>query len=141
MGSGRWSGRWRCYDCGFGAQFLEWVGDGECPKCGRKFGGPGKSRAGVQPLTDVHLVTFADDGPVLGLHGRLVVACQPKRDGLALYPGDDYAATDDPRAVTCPSCRGTPAWKALAEQFPEIMLEETLRRSRGMTVEKGKARR
>lgn len=78
----------------------------------------------MQPLVDVHFMVLHEHGPITGQWGRQYVACEPRRDALAKHPEDMYAATDDPRAVTCPSCKGTKQFKELAKLFPEIALAD-----------------
>lgn len=127
--------RWRCHACGSGTRYLEWEGDGQCPRCGRGYV-PGAGQ--VAPLTDVHLVVMAEDGPIWGGEGRQRVACQPRRDYLATTVDDFFAASDDPRAVTCPACRATREYQGMAALFPEIAIEEGVRRSIGLTVTRRK---
>ena len=107
--------RFRCRNnaCGRLPQGFVFEGDlPQCPKCG--------TGRHVVPIVDVHFIVIGS-GPIYGAAGFQHVACEPKRDGLALHPHDEYAATDDPRAVTCRSCRGTPAWRDMAKAFKELL--------------------
>jgi hypothetical protein len=120
--------RFRCYSCPGDhlSRRPEFEGDpgaARCPKCGA--GDPA-----IIPLVDVHFIVLDAKGPIAGLHGlRQYVACQPQRHYLAAHVHDDFAATDVPAAVTCPSCQGTPAWKtaaALDKQFlRQIQIEQS----------------
>lgn len=112
--------RFRCYNCrdlrpGRIGQFREFEADrAGCPKCGA-------GEPAVLELTDVHFLVPGPDGPLTGLAGlRWKVGCEPGREALALHLLDTYAATHDPRAVTCPSCRGLPAWRQAAGAFREL---------------------
>lgn len=125
--------RWRCHACAAGNLYLEWEGDPQCPRCGRAYL-PGQPM--VVALTDVHLVVMDPQGPIWGGQGRQRIACQPKRDVLARHNLDLFSATDDPRVVTCPSCKGTPDYEALSALYPEIALAEAIRRNAGMVVTK-----
>lgn len=88
--------------------------EARCPKCGA--GDPA-----VQLLVDVHFVVEDVAGPIEGKNGiRYRVACQPKRDGLALHRTDTYTASGDPRATTCRSCQTTPPWLAYAKRFETL---------------------
>jgi hypothetical protein len=111
--------RFRCNHCSdFPRTFFEWEGrGGECPQCGRK--GP----PAVAPLADVHLVVQDDKGPIMGQF-RQRVACQPKREFLGRSVREPFHASDDPRAVTCPKCRGMKEWQERAMMYEE--LEEAL---------------
>src|SRR5690242_6691309 len=108
--------RFRCYACGPAPHGFEWSGDPVCPRCNRV--GPPV----VQVLVDVHLMLMDPKGPIYGRWGRQLVACQPKRAHLALHSNDTFAASDDPRAVTCPACRRTPEWQAMAAQLPDFLV-------------------
>lgn len=103
--------RFRCYACRLplpGNQFREFESDRpSCPGCGA-------GEQAVVELEDVHFLVLDPRGPVAGRDGRYRVGCEPKREQLALDTHDTYAATGDPRAVTCPSCKGLPEWKAAA---------------------------
>ncbi len=125
--------RFRCYNptCGTVPRGFVFEGDiPQCPKCGR-IGQPG-----VQELTDVHFVVMGT-GPIFGGAGKQHIACQPLRDCMARHLDDQFAATDDPRSVTCRSCKGTPAYQDMAKLFPEIALGEAMDRARGITVAAG----
>ena len=111
--------RFRCRACGPLPAGLEWeaTGNEQCPKCGRS------TRTHpyvVHELTDVHFIVRHADGPILGNSGRLFVACERKRDALARHMADSYAASDDPRAVTCPACKRTREFLEMARLFPEL---------------------
>jgi len=114
--------RFRCVKCLPPPRGFEFEADyPQCPQCG-----------GVMQLLrliDVHLIVMSQAGPILGIEGRQHVACQPKRDGLARHPADTFAATPDPREVTCPSCKGTPAYRDMAKLFPEIEAVERMDRA------------
>lgn len=97
---------------------LEYESDtGQCPRCNRS---PITHPYTVHPLIDVHFIVMDSRGPILGSFGRQLVACQPKREFLAAHSEDSYAATDDPRSVTCPACKRTKEWQELAKLFPEL---------------------
>ncbi len=84
-----------------------------CPKCGLA-GSPF-----VFPLVDIHYVVVGT-GPIYGLYGHQHAACQPRRDAFCRNPLDVFPASDDPRVVTCMSCRTTRAWKNAAKQMAAI---------------------
>lgn len=70
---------------------------------------------------DVHFLVPDMAGAILGKNGfRFRVACEPLRDALALHRQDTYTASGDPRAVTCRSCQGTPAWQGVASLVAEL---------------------
>jgi len=109
--------RFRCYNCK-PVRFAvrpEFEADKPlCPKCGA-------SEPAVIELTPVHFLYGDPMGPIEGRNGlRYKVACQPGREVLATHVGDTYAATGDPRAVTCPSCLGTPQYKRAASFIKEL---------------------
>jgi len=121
--------RYRCYKCksfAQGGRIFE-ANEGEaCPQCGA---------AGVldlRPLDDVHFLAPAPDGPIYSLGKRYAVACDTKRDGLALFPGDAYSATGDAQHVTCRSCLTTPAYRQAAQAFRG--LAERLAGVHGVTI-------
>src|ERR1700733_6354995 len=98
--------RYRCIRCKpMPRGFLFENDSGECPTCGAS------GFHYVHQITDVHLVVFSAKGPIRGQSGRQLIACQPGREQMALHKYEEFAATDDPRAVTCRSCRGTEAYK------------------------------
>lgn len=130
--------RYRCFWCAPAPKGLEYENaTGQCPKCGRP---PGHA---VHQLTDVHYLAASPSGPIppgpasplygtmygCGGDSRRVVACQKRRDALALHREDAFSATDDPRAVTCSACRRTPEWQAHAAVFGE--LEQALAEAKG----------
>ena len=121
--------RYRCYRCGSHPNWLEWEGDPQCPRCGTI------NQRTVIRLADVHLIVADPKGPIMGMHDRQYIACQPKRDYLAVGPQDTFSATPDPRVVSCPSCKGTPEFKELAKLFPEIHEREFLRKQLGLTID------
>jgi len=96
--------RWRCVCGGVPHGFVFESDTGVCPRCGGS--GPMKTA----PLVDVHLLVEDDGGPIEGLV-RTYVACQPRRDHLAVHMYDTFAATGEAIAVTCPSCKGTKAYR------------------------------
>jgi hypothetical protein len=101
--------RFRCVNCGEPPEgfYFEAARD-QCPRCGKS--GP----VWIASLVDVHLVVMDDAGAIASPNGRQFVACQKRRDHLAAHQYERFAATDDPAAVTCPSCKGTPWWLAAA---------------------------
>jgi hypothetical protein len=111
--------RYRCYQCKDPRRrpgvHHEFEGDRPlCPKCGA-------GEPAVLELTPVHFLFGAPDGPIEGKNGlRYRAACEPGREVLAVHALDQYAATGDPRAVTCPSCMGTPAYKRAAGFVKEL---------------------
>jgi hypothetical protein len=108
--------RFRCCKCFPPPLSLFFENDtGQCPKCGAA--GP----MSIAIITDVHLIVFDAKGPIGGPSGRQLVACQPKREQLAMHKFDTFAASDDPRAVTCRSCMGTPAYRELARAYAELL--------------------
>lgn len=119
--------RFRCIHCGppMGSPgwqdgFLFEADEMQCPKCGRA--GP----SAIAPVQDVHLLVPDLKGPIQGMEQRLMVACEPRRDVLARHRHDLYAATADVLAVTCRSCKGTEAYKALAAVHPELALRDRI---------------
>ncbi len=109
--------RFRCSNvaCGLWPRSFEFEDNGgECPKCGLK--GP----PGIASLIDVHLVVMNPRGPIMGRMGRQLIACQPNRAYLCRFPSEPFAATDDPRAVTCPKCQRLPAFREVATQYDEM---------------------
>lgn len=93
-----------------------------CPRCGR-FGPM------VLPIIDVHFLVEDPHGPILGQSARYRVACEPKRDGLALHIHDQYAASGDVRAVTCRSCKATQAFVEQSAFLPLLaQLDEAQKR-------------
>jgi hypothetical protein len=108
----------RDYSLGLIGQFKEFEADGPlCPHCGTS----DNARVVIQ-LVPVHLLLPDPRGPILGAGGRrLKVGCMPARDHLATgEEGETFSASGDPRAVTCPSCKGLPAWRERANLFPEL---------------------
>lgn len=84
--------------------------NGVCPKCGRS------GLPHVQELVSVHFMMPHPHGPFMGPDGiRRAIGCEQQRDVLAYsqLAEHHYAATDDPRAVTCPSCRGLPVFRQM----------------------------
>lgn len=110
---------YRCYRCAHPSRrpglYHEWEGDKElCPRCGA--GSPA-----VVQLVPVHFLYGDLMGPIAGANGlHYKVACEPGREVLALHIKDDYAASGDPRAVTCPSCMGTSHYKRAASLIKEL---------------------
>lgn len=118
----------RCYQCvdRSGPQPLgrEFEGDApSCPRCGA--GWPA-----VMPLVAVHLLVPDPKGLIQGQAGRFRVACDAKRDRLAVMgPGgliEDYHASGDAAAISCRACRGTKEFAALLAANEE--LRDKLRR-------------
>lgn len=110
--------RYRCYRCPCPkrpGEFCEFDADApSCPKCGA-------GEPAVLELVAVHMLLPDPAGPIGGgMHGRWRVGCQPRRDALATHPGDTFAASPDARAVTCPSCRGLPAYAEQARKIKEL---------------------
>lgn len=122
--------RFRCIHCGPAPGVPGWQ-DGflfesdrpECPKCGR-FGD-----MSIAPIQDVHLLVEDARGPILGSSRRFRVACEPARDVLARHQYDRYAATADVLAVTCRSCKGTPAYQAMAALHPELAERDRIQKA------------
>lgn len=109
--------RFRCNNvaCGQWPRCFEFEDrGGECPKCGMK--GPPQ----VATLIDVHFMLMTAKGPISGRMGRQMVACQPDRAYLCRHPSEPFAATDDPRAVTCPKCVRLPCFREQAQQYEEL---------------------
>jgi hypothetical protein len=123
--------RFRCIKCARPPRGREFGRDDLVPVCDQcgAMGSPW-----VFELTDVHLVALDPKGPLEGAMGRQLVACQPSREYLALHAHDDFAATDDPRVVTCPRCKGTDAYKQRASLY------KSLRRERDMEAYARKVR-
>jgi hypothetical protein len=108
--------RYRCYRCrdtrpGRAGEFHEFESDRHfCTRCGHV----------ASELADVHLLMPCTGGPIWdGSGGRWQVGCQPKRDVLARNEADQFSASHDARAVTCPSCRGLPAYKEQAKMWAQ----------------------
>lgn len=127
--------RFRCYRCPrrdtvIPGEFHHFESDDRlqpsCPQCGA---GP----PAVVELNDVHFLIAEPRGQIRGSDGlRYRQACDPGRDHLAEArpPGleDTYSATADPRAVTCPSCRGVEEWKLMMKGWANVKrTEEALR--------------
>ena len=114
--------RFRCRRHGQSPRFHEFTddsGEGVCLKCveaGWPFCCMADAPEQIHELVPIHFVVLDPKGPIVGVC-RQHVACEPLRDGLALHIHDPYCATDDPRIVTCPSCRGTKAWQGMAAFF------------------------
>ena len=89
----------------------------------------------VFELCDVHLVVLHNKGPISGSEGMQFIACEPKREHLALMGGDGFAASDDVRAVTCPACRRTKWYKQQAKLLPQIAAGEAARRAGGRLID------
>lgn len=109
--------RFRCNmpACGSFPKGFEFVDHGGvCPKCGSS-GAPL-----VVALIDVHLMVMDSKGPIQGRMGRQYVACERARAYLCRHPEEPFAATDDPRAVTCPKCVRTGEFRAEASAYEEL---------------------
>lgn len=111
---------YRCYVCrdlrpGLVNRFKTFDADAPvCPHCGA-------GEPAVVELTAVHWMAPDPGGPFLGADGvRRKIACEPLREVLALHAQDDYSASPDPRATTCRSCMGVPAWGLAAAVFKEM---------------------
>ncbi len=123
--------RFRCNNCFVAArpslaERLACIFEADLPVC------PRCQAANCVELALVHLLVPDQKGPIYDPSGRLHVACEPKRDALARHRFDDYAATQDPRAVTCPSCMGTPAYEQLLTLIaPKVALERRIAREGG----------
>ena len=103
--------RFRCYNCpdrrpGRGGYFREFESDRpSCPHCGA-------GAQAVAPLVDVHFLLPDAAGPIWGKGGtRWRIGCQPRREILAVSTSDSFSVSHDVQAVTCPSCRGLPAFQ------------------------------
>lgn len=121
--------RFRCYNCPdrrphrYG-KYREFEADDPAPACPAC----GAMEPAVQILTDIHLLIVDPQGPIYGQSGlRYRIACEPRRDILAVPLGEHYAATPEIRAVTCPSCLGTPDAQAMRKAFPHLLMEEALK--------------
>lgn len=124
----------RCYKCNvpFGIEFMA---DGpKCPKCS-SVGAPN-----IVQLTLVHFVAPDPEAPIKYKNGPpQYVACKPGKKNLV---GENFHATCEVRAVTCPMCVKTEAFKLacldLAESrglSEEELLEEHPRLAgRGMLL-------
>jgi hypothetical protein len=77
---------------------------------------------------DVHLIVVDPKGQILSTSGRLQVACDTKRDHLAVKFGPCFSATPDASLVTCPRCKGTPAYLERIKPHEELMLRRALER-------------
>lgn len=115
--------RYRCRRHGQPPKFHEFTdetGEGVCQRCvtdGYPLFCMADAPEQIHELVDIHYIVMSQQGPILGSMGRQHVACEPKRDALAMHAHDPYCATDDPRIVTCPSCRGTKDWQLMAAFF------------------------
>lgn len=96
-----------------------------CPKCNQQ-NPAGAFGPFVFELTVVHLLVPHPQGPILGHHSRLYVACQPKRDALARNNKEDWHATADPRVANCSMCLTTDIGRAIAACYPEIAAAEAV---------------
>lgn len=113
--------RYRCYRCRDlrpGARpgdYREFEADRPCcPLCGA-------GEPAVVELADVHFLVLDPKGPIPGFGGfRWRLGCMPKRDHMAEHEGDTFCCSQDPRAVTCPSCKGLPQWQQQARAFREL---------------------
>jgi hypothetical protein len=111
--------KFRCYHCKHPSRrpgrYHEFEADKPlCPKCGA-------GEPAVLQLVGVHFLYGDRMGPIEGRHGlRYRVACEPSREILAAHLADDYAASGDPRAVTCPSCLTTPHYRRAASIIKEL---------------------
>lgn len=110
----------RCYHCqdlrpGLVGMYKEFEADRPlCPHCNA-------TGQGVVRLVPVHFLLPDAKGPILSDGAtRWKIGCMPKREHLAVSTADEFSATGDPRAVTCLSCKGLPAWREQAMLFPEI---------------------
>ena len=109
--------RFRCLTCrgnGLLGTFEFEADRRSCPKCGES------SPSHISVLVDVHLMQVVPDGNLFAGGKRHRVACQPKRETLGVSVYEAFSATPDPRAVTCPSCKTTRAWKEAAMAYPEL---------------------
>lgn len=119
--------RFRCFQCpphdDLPAVLREFEADRPlCPRCGG-------SGLAVLKLVDVHLVYADEAGPIRGKFGRYRVACEPNRPVLSRHQHDEYAATGEPRAVTCRRCLRTPQWEELVKLSPYVDEIRDLRRA------------
>jgi hypothetical protein len=114
--------RYRCHNCpsrfvGGLRCYHEFDADEPaCDKCG--------SVTAVFEIESVHFLIPDPAGPIFSQKGRYRLACEPRREVLAL-PGEDYHATAEARAVTCPSCMGVEEWRQTAGRDP--VMREKLR--------------
>lgn len=100
---------------------------GVCPKC-KASGSPR-----VAALVDVHFMVMDPMGPIRSDHGRQFVACQPKREHLALHPlvsNEFFSATGEVAVVTCPACKRTEAYRQAAQGYDELMMALALANNR-----------
>lgn len=91
---------------------------GVCPKC--KASGP----MHIAALADVHFMVMDHMGPIHSMHGRQFVACQPKREHLALHPmvsNEFFSASGEVANVTCPACKKTESYRQAAQGYDELM--------------------
>src|ERR1700676_4370337 len=125
------SNLFRCNNraCGRPPKGFVFCSDAAAPACprGGKENPPGTFGPQLHHLVFIPLVVMHPDGPIWGGEGRQYVACEKKRDGLAKFSGDQYAATDDVRVVNCPSCKTTPIYLALAKMYPELAVPEAVK--------------
>lgn len=115
--------RYRCNLCSKDSMLLEFVSESDKPACpnSRRERRPcgGTIGQGVILLTDVHLLAFHADGPILTPEGPRRIPCSPERAVLAIdYRfGEHFAATTEPGAVTCPACKGSDLYRDLLELY------------------------
>ncbi len=125
--------RFRCNLCSEVPRMFEWEDNsGACPKCGAS--GPPL----VAALVDVHLMVMSRKGPIMGRMGRQYVCCQPERAYLNRHPAEQFFATDDLRAVTCPKCLRSREFAEMAPLYED--LERAVEAPAITTVDMGEAR-
>lgn len=113
---------YRCYKCNQGLGGIEFLADGpQCPKCGSV--GPPH----VIGLTYVHFLAPDPNGPITCLGGvRASVACMP---GKANLNAERHPRTPEVRAVSCPVCAKTEAFRLAVIELAEsqgLMEQELL---------------
>ena len=95
--------RYRCYnpECGEPPNGYDFASAQPiCPKCGADKRTP-SGRAIISPLTVVHLVVPAKDGPIQGQYKNWAVLCDPK---IKLCPRGKYQMSGEPSVTNCPAC-------------------------------------
>lgn len=121
----------RCYNCNkpFGIEFMS---DGpQCPMCG-SVGAPNVLR-----LTVVHFLAPDSEGSIHCLGGqRATIACMP---GKKHYDAERHPRSPEVRAVSCPNCAKTEAFKLACIELAEVrgMSEQELQEEHPRLAGKG----